>query len=296
MPKHLYLPELVTEHEYGHQYWYGMVATNEFEEAWLDEGINSYTEVKVLGALYGTHTSAINFRQAYGSDAELQRTEYVSKSDYDPLSAAAWKFVNSQSYGAVTYGKTASVLMTLESIVGEDTMRRILRTYFTRYRFTHPTGTDFINIAIGVSGRDELDEYFKQAVYGTAVLDYAVDDAYSEPVDWWKPGGGSGQYRSVVQLHRKGEFILPVTLEVRFSNGEVVRENWDGANRWTRFTYLKAAKVVSAEIDPDHQVWLDTDVLNNSFTVASDGRATRKLANWWMFTTQLAAQWAAWIV
>ena len=43
----------VTEHEFGHQYWYGMVATNEFENAWLDEGINSYTEVKVIDALYG---------------------------------------------------------------------------------------------------------------------------------------------------------------------------------------------------------------------------------------------------
>ncbi len=42
------LPEGVTEHEFGHQYWYGMVATNEFENAWLDEGINSYTEVKVM--------------------------------------------------------------------------------------------------------------------------------------------------------------------------------------------------------------------------------------------------------
>ncbi len=45
-------PEGVTEHEFGHQYWYGMVATNEFENAWLDEGINSYTEAKVLDDIY----------------------------------------------------------------------------------------------------------------------------------------------------------------------------------------------------------------------------------------------------
>jgi hypothetical protein len=42
MPEGLKLPELVIEHEFGHQYWYGMVATNEFEDAWMDEGINSY--------------------------------------------------------------------------------------------------------------------------------------------------------------------------------------------------------------------------------------------------------------
>ena len=59
--RRLAAPEVVTEHEFGHQYWYGMVATNEFEEAWLDEGINSYTEVKVMDALYGKNTSAMNF-------------------------------------------------------------------------------------------------------------------------------------------------------------------------------------------------------------------------------------------
>src|SRR5580692_10147629 len=53
MPKGVLLPELVVEHEFGHQYWYAMVATNEFEDAWMDEGINSYTEVKVLDSIFG---------------------------------------------------------------------------------------------------------------------------------------------------------------------------------------------------------------------------------------------------
>ncbi len=53
IPKGIHLIDLVTEHEFGHQYWYGMVATNEFENAWMDEGINSYTEVKVIDSFYG---------------------------------------------------------------------------------------------------------------------------------------------------------------------------------------------------------------------------------------------------
>ena len=56
----LYLPEVVVEHEFGHQYWYGMVATNEFEDAWMDEGINSYTEVKVMDSILGKNTSIVN--------------------------------------------------------------------------------------------------------------------------------------------------------------------------------------------------------------------------------------------
>ena len=65
--------ELVTEHEFGHQYWYGMVATNEFENGWLDEGINSYTEVKVLDNMYGRNSSNINLLGAQEGDASVLR-------------------------------------------------------------------------------------------------------------------------------------------------------------------------------------------------------------------------------
>src|SRR6266849_5311125 len=60
----LKIPESVVEHEFGHQYWYGLVATNEFEQAWLDEGINQYTECKVMDALYGRDVDVLNTRVA----------------------------------------------------------------------------------------------------------------------------------------------------------------------------------------------------------------------------------------
>ena len=46
-------PEGVTVHEFGHQYWQSMVASNEFEESWLDEGFNSYSTGKVMERVYG---------------------------------------------------------------------------------------------------------------------------------------------------------------------------------------------------------------------------------------------------
>ena len=41
LPRLYTAPQEVTLHEFGHQYWYGIVATNEFAEPWLDEGINA---------------------------------------------------------------------------------------------------------------------------------------------------------------------------------------------------------------------------------------------------------------
>lgn len=342
-----YITELTAEHEFGHQYWYGMVATNEFEDAWLDEGINSYTEVKVLSAILGNNTSILKRSYANAGDYELQRLEYIDEPDYDPVTRFAWKFRNEDSYGGVTYGKSATLLATLESIIGRDTMDEAMRTYFMRYRFTHPTTEDFLrtieqvaiargkalatvpatshtvtnsgieaatvnlpnpppftpngdaDYATAPATNSTLRPYFNQAVYGTQILDYAVDSISSDPVQWWLPepkNKNQIQYLSTVYLHRKGDFVLPVTAEIIFSDGTHIREHWNGADRWIKYTYARNAKVVSAEIDPDHTVLLDKNFFNNSYTTKANTIPARKLTNLWLSFQQLAAQLTSWIV
>src|SRR5947209_15461117 len=117
-------------------------------------------------------------------------------------------------------------------------MRQAMHTYFMKYRFTHPTKEDFLKTIEEVSGKN-LRWYFDQAVYGTQVLDYEVLKIQSDPVDWYKPRdqrkaaekSGSEVYRSSVLIQRKGDFIFPVDVEIRFENGEKVREHWDGRDR-----------------------------------------------------------------
>jgi Peptidase family M1 domain len=355
-----HITEQTAEHEFGHQYWYGMVATNEFEDAWLDEGINSYTESKVMSAILGTNTSIFDRPYANVGDTELLRLEYIAIPDYDPVTRWAFKFRDFNSYGGVTYGKSATLLTTLEGIIGRDTMDEAMRTYFMRYRFTHPTTEDFLRtieevaiargkaipiipassvrtqspIALGgfseasMSGAVEgsslalpssppfsptghpdysttpitnssLRPYFNQTVYGTQVLDYTVDSISSDPVRWWLPepkDKKQAQYLSTVYLHRKGDFILPVTAEIVFDDGTRLREHWDGVDRWIKFTYTRNAKVVSAEIDPDHTVLLDRDFFNNSYTTAANDIPARKISNIWLSLQQFLAQLSSWIV
>jgi hypothetical protein len=302
MPKGLYLPEVVVEHEFGHQYWYGMVATNEFEDAWMDEGINSYTEVKVLDAILGSNTSILSMAGATTSEREEQRLTYLSAADRDPIAQKAYDYYNFGSYGGITYGKTASVLLTLEGIIGEDTMAKAMHAYFMKYRFTHPVKEDFLKTIEEVSGKD-LRWYFNQAVYGSRVMDYEVLSVDSFPVNWYeekkdkkdaKKDEGNTLYQSYVTLHRKEDFAMPVEVEIKFDNGEKVREHWDGQSRWTRFSYQKKAKVVSAEIDPDHTVQIDRNNFNNSYTVEANGKPAHKVANYWLFMTQLLSQALGW--
>ena len=345
--------EIEAEHEFGHQYWYGMVATNEFEDAWLDEGINSYTEVNVNASIDGPKTSVIDFPWANAGDAGLQRLTYLAKPDFDPVTRFAWKFRNATSYGGITYGKSATLLKTLEGIIGPDTMREAMHRYFMTYRFTHPTTEDFLRTIEAVAverGRatasytpatpsagaptlylppagasatpaagtlsslqqslatppatlvptsSSLRPYFNQAVYGTALLDYAIDSVRSERAQWWLPEPKRGQpavYRDVVYVRRKGTFVLPVTVRIVFADGTQVREHWDGVDRWTKFEYQRASKIVSAEVDPDHTVLLDDDLFNNSYTTRENHLPAAKIAHLWLVAQQLMVELGAWLV
>jgi hypothetical protein len=302
MPKGNHWLEMVVAHEFGHQYWYGMVATNEFEDAWMDEGINSYSEVKVMDSLFGPTTSFTNQAEGTLGEREEQRQEYVSVADLDPIAQKAYDYYSYDSYAGVNYGKTASVLLTLEGIVGEDTMQKAMHVYFMRYRFTHPTKEDFLKTIEEVSGKD-LRWYSNQAIYGSQVMDYKVLNIESFPVQWYederknaskKKDDKETVYRSFVWLQRKGDFVMPVEVEIKFDDGEKVREHWDGASRWTKFGYEKKAKVVSAEIDPDHKILIDRNEFNNSYTVEANGNPTRKLTNYWLAVTQCLGQVLAW--
>ncbi len=299
MPKGLLFPEMVTEHEFGHQYWMALVATNEFEDAWLDEGLNTYTEIKILDSLYGKENSFATLLGGHIGDRRQHWASYTTAADTDPLVRPAWQFMNGNAYGSITYSKTGMMLLTLEGVIGEDTLRNAIRTYYMRYRFTHPTKEDFLKTIQEVSGRD-LKWYFDQAVYGTQVLDYEVGKVQSVRHDWYEtnpPAGKPGEtvYDSTVLVHRKGDFIFPVTVQVNFDNGEAVREQWDGRDRWTRFNYSKKAKVVSAEVDPDHIVWLDHDLFNNSLRAQPVPAARHKLTGYVVVCWQFIAEALAWL-
>ena len=289
--------EETIEHEFGHQYWYGMVATNEFEDAWMDEGINEYTQVKVMDSIFGPSTSVLNLWGITAGEREETRLFYMGAADLDPIAKNGWQYADSNSYAAITYGKTAVVLLTLESVIGEDTMRRAMHTYFLRYRFTHPTKEDFLKTIEEVSGKD-LRWYFNQAIYGTQVLDYEVMKLSSVPVDWYKEDlkekKGETEYVYNVWIHRKADFIMPIDVEIKFDNGDKVREHWDGQERWVRYTYQKKAKIESIEVDPDHKIKFDRNNFNNSRTAEAHGAPARKLANYWTCISQFCAQLLAW--
>jgi hypothetical protein len=130
------------------------------------------------------------------------------------------------------------------------------------------------------------------------VLDYEISKAATWPANWYdeKRDDKNATYQSEVTVHRKGDFIFPAEVEVKFEDGSKVREHWDGKDRWTRFRYDTKAKLLSAEVDPDHKVWLDVDFYNNSrLAQMESGNAHRKIANYWVTFTQCLEQMLGWV-
>jgi hypothetical protein len=175
-------PEGVIVHEFGHGYWYGLVATNEFEAAWLDEGFNTYSTGRVLARAYGPGVLSLNFkgfpvewflRLPKIFDLEMDRAAAINTVRFDPVTAWSWKFYNRGSYGANVYMRAATLLRTLEGYLGEPAWSRIMRTYHMRHRYRHPTKADFIGIVNEIAGKD-MTWFFDTLVDGTEAFDYGV--------------------------------------------------------------------------------------------------------------------------
>src|SRR5207247_4654037 len=96
------LVEDVTLHEFGHQYWYGMVGSNEFEESWLDEGINTDSEYRAMELAYGPR-SFIELPGSIGMGLPaMAHAAYASLPNLDPIQRFAWRYSSSPSYGATS--------------------------------------------------------------------------------------------------------------------------------------------------------------------------------------------------
>jgi hypothetical protein len=305
------IPEGVTVHEFGHQFWYGLVGNNEFEEAWLDEGFNSYSTGKVMDIGYGPDTSSFYFLGLKRGSLEDERAQNGLERRFDRIRTPAWGYSSSNNYGFNSYARPALVLHTLEGLLGAETMARVMRTYHERWRFRHPSSDDFYAVASEVSGRD-LSWYFSQVVEASGVLDDAVvavrSERLPEPRGVFDAKAGrqtvdgteaasrekeadnqrTRQYRSSVELRRRGEVVFPVEVELAFEGSPPERRTWDGRERWAKWEYVRPQRLLSARIDPAHKAPLDASWLNNGQRTQPDARAAGAWSARFLFWAQQA--------
>jgi hypothetical protein len=296
--------ENVVVHEFGHQFWYGLVANNEFEEAWLDEGFNSYSTGKILDLCYGPDTSLVEALGLRLGQIEAARLGNGPDRRYDAIRKRSWEYSSSSSYGFNSYARPQLTLLTLEGLLGEQTMARVMRTYHERWRFRHPRSEDFFAVASEVSGRD-LSEYFRQTVLEGFLLDYEVASLTSEPTpdprgvyeregkrvtleakDQVKKKGPPSAYESKVLVRRRGDVIVPVEIAFQFEGQPLERVAWDGKEPWHKYEFVRPQRLLWARVDPDRKLVLDLNRLNDGQRLLGDRRAATKWSARFLFFVQ----------
>lgn len=298
-PEDVASPEGVTIHEFGHQYWYALVGSNEFEESWLDEGFNTYSTGKVIDRAYPPFALVLApdfpltpWPNVRPTRADIDRIGTLASPTTDAIARPAWMYRNTLSYGVNSYPRTGLTLRQLELDVGPRTFARAMRLYHLRYRYRHPKGSDFIAAVEEVAGRP-LTEFFERSVYSPGALDYGITELTSEPlgapagylddrklvtrkeakaIDREKKNAGERSYLTTVYVERIGEVVRPVVLEITFEDGSTKRETWDGNYRWTRFKYTTPSKAATARLWPDGEVVLDLARANDTRKPNSDTR------------------------
>lgn len=287
IPTHGEQPDSVTIHEAGHQFWYGMVATNEFEHAWMDEGFNTFSTARAIAEepLGPFMTVERYFGGLFPWPyRDAQWTREITGDRLDAYRAAAradiqatptWQYWPG-SASAITYNKTALWLNTLERMLGWETTQKILQTHFARGAFSHPTPEQFFAIANQVSGRD-LGWFFDVMYRTNATFDYAVAQVVNTPV--------AKGFDSVAVVRRNGDGVFPIDVKVTFADNTSVVEHWDGRAPWRAFNYAKPVKITTVEADPDHILLLDLNTTNNSWT--SQPQTTLAVRRWML-------RWTTW--
>ncbi|GAB5539096.1 MAG: M1 family metallopeptidase [Salibacteraceae bacterium] len=157
----------VTVHEAIHNWYYGVLATNELKYPWMDEGFTTYAQNFVLDSL--------RKKGSYNPHGRSYRSyiNYVNKQHEEPLTTHADLYHRNSAYGVASYSKGCIFLNQLRYIVGDQVFESAMKAYFNEWKFKHPTPRDVKRVFERESNL-ELDWYFEGWVGTTNQIDFRI--------------------------------------------------------------------------------------------------------------------------
>jgi hypothetical protein len=236
--------ERVIVHEIGHQFWYGMVASNEFEEAWLDEGFTSYSEDKLMEREYGVKPNT------------TVEASYITRPE--ALKLDSWRYGKHDAYAENVYTRAKLVLRAIEAQVGSETMQRVMKSYFRTWKFKHPATADFQKILEDTT-KTSWSEFFDQYIYSGQMVDYAITGIQS----YRTTQDGQTMYENNVHVQKNDGTYHQVPIRFHFADGSQIDQIWDGIDAEVNFKLNHPSRLDWVAIDPQYTMILENKRMNS---------------------------------
>lgn len=258
LPEGVRTLESLVVHELTHQYFMAVLANNEKEEAWMDEGFVTYYEDRIIDHYYGAEGGLIDFCGYQIGNAQKSREEYLGMGDLTQgsIGRPGWEF-SFGTYKQLIYAKAAVLLKTVEQIISQPIMDDMMRAYYEQYQFTHPTGQDFIDfVGTYINGQtlpyrgEYIAQILRQGVYEATYYDAQVIAVVSD----------QDIHEATVSNH--GGLDLPCTIQWTFDDGHVHKQIVELGHEQT-LTYTYDHRLVEVMVDPQMSNYLDADYTNN---------------------------------
>lgn len=267
--------QTVVTHELGHQWFYGLLASNEASFPFLDEGLTSYAEQSALDAYLGRASMFSGFGLKI-SGGSLFRVFAAARAEDEPIASAASAFSSFRNLGALVYSRTATLLETVERVWGRARLERALASYAARFRFGHPTPNDFLD-AIGAEVAPEARKLLESALFERGRVDYLVREVQNartqSPAGFFERDSGrerlarpsadaASQRVGRATVYRHGSLELPVEVLLIGRDGRRELSRWDGHGSFHIFEYR--GELDAVVIDPEHKLLIDENLFNNA--------------------------------
>lgn len=256
--------EVLTLHELAHQWFYGVVATNENASPFLDEGLTSYATARAMVEIYG-QGGLVPASPFPISLAELERASQLGIFDRIPIASRSGDFQTGGDYARVVYQRTSTLMHTLDGAF-DDAAHASVAAFARRWRFGHPGPADLVASFRETAGEDAAN-LLDDALHRSAGVDFVIVGIENHP-----EGGG---FEREVTVERRGKLVLPVVVEMIDERGVRTTQRSDGRDASTTIRTHGDARIRSALVDPEHDVLLDENRRNDALSLEPRWAAPR---------------------
>jgi len=216
-------------HEVGHNWFYGIVGSNERSFPWMDESINTYYENRHSKSLEKDNDYEQNYNNKLSASGlfmdglGLVYANSLTRNTDQAVNLPSEDFTSS-NYGGIVYGKGAYIFSVLQQYLGDSMFDAAMQNYYEEWKFKHPLPGDFSKSIQQFTGQD-LDWFFTDLLTTTKSYDYKISKIRYKKVKSEDLQKNPNNFQVLVT--NKGKVSAPFQIMTIDENGEKLKSRWD---------------------------------------------------------------------